>query len=130
MKTVSRRDFLRASALTAGVTTFGFPQLLLAQNPGNKINIAVVGAAGKGASDTDHCASENIVALCDADENHCAGQLKKYPKAKFYRDFRKMYEEMGKSIDAVIVSAPDHIHAPAAALAIKDQSPPAELRAR
>ncbi|NLH73863.1 MAG: Gfo/Idh/MocA family oxidoreductase [Verrucomicrobia bacterium] len=119
MKTVSRRDFLRASALTAGVTTFGFPQLLLAQNPGNKINIAVVGAAGKGASDTDHCASENIVALCDADENHCAGQLKKYPKAKFYRDFRKMYEEMGKSIDAVIVSAPDHIHAPAAALAIK-----------
>lgn len=119
MKIVSRRDFLRASVLTAGAATAGFPQLLLAQNPNDKINIAVVGAAGKGASDTDHCASENIVALCDADEDHCAGQRKKYPKAKFYRDFRKMYDEMEKSIDAVIISAPDHIHAPAAAMAIQ-----------
>ncbi|MGN6552674.1 MAG: Gfo/Idh/MocA family oxidoreductase, partial [Verrucomicrobiota bacterium] len=85
----------------------------------SKLNIATIGAAGKGASDTDHCAGENIVALCDADRNYCAKQLQKYPNAKFYHDFRKMFSDMGKSIDAVIVSTPDHFHAVAASAAIQ-----------
>jgi hypothetical protein len=116
---VTRRRFLKTSALAATAATFGMPALLRGQNLNSKINIATIGAAGKGASDTDRCASENIVALCDADKSNCAGQLKKYPDAKFYHDYRKMLDEMGKSIDAVIVATPDHFHAVAASAAMQ-----------
>jgi hypothetical protein len=75
------------------------------------LNIAAIGAMGKGESDTNYCSGENIVALCDVDSERCAKQLQKYPQAKFYRDFRIMFDEMGKSIDAVTVSTPDHFHA-------------------
>jgi predicted dehydrogenase len=115
----TRRQFLKSTALAAGAATFGFPALVRGQNLNRKLNIATIGAAGKGASDTDCCAGENIVALCDADKNNCARQLKKYPGAKFYQDFRKMFDDMGKSIDAVIVSTPDHFHAVAASAAIQ-----------
>lgn len=116
---VSRRDFLRASSLAAGAAAVGFPQLLRAQGANAKLNLATVGAGGKGSSDTDHCASENIVALCDVDRGTLDGRAKKYPQAKLYQDWRKMFDEMGKSIDGVIVSSPDHTHAVAAAAAIK-----------
>jgi hypothetical protein len=117
--TSSRRRFLKTTAIAAGAATFGVPALLRGQNLNSKLNIGVIGAAGKGASDTDLCASENIVALCDADKNHCAKQIEKYPQAKYFHDFRKMFEDMGKSIDAVTVSTPDHFHAIAASAAIK-----------
>jgi predicted dehydrogenase len=116
---LTRRQFLKTTAFTAGVAGFGMPALLRGQNLNSKINIATIGAAGKGSSDTDHCAIENIVALCDADKNHCADQLKKYPAARFFQDYRKMFDEMSNSIDAVIVSTPDHFHAVAAAAAMQ-----------
>ena len=115
----NRRDFLKTTSIAAGAAVLGVPALLRGQNLNSKLNIAAIGAAGKGASDTDHCAGENIVALCDADRDHCAGQLKKYPKAKYYHDFRKMFDKMGKSIDAVTVSTPDHFHAFAATAVIE-----------
>src|SRR5581483_5288736 len=114
----TRRAFLKSTAL-AGIATLGAPALLRGQNLNSKLNIATIGAAGKGASDTDFCATENIVALCDADENHCAQQIRKYPQAKFYHDFRKMFDAMGKSVDAVIVATPDHFHAYAALTAMQ-----------
>ena len=116
---LNRRQFIRRSALAATAISFGVPALLRGQNLNSKINIATIGAGGKGSSDTDLCAMENIVALCDADRNHCAKQLEKYPKAKFFHDYRKMFDEMARSIDAVIVSTPDHFHAVAAAAAIQ-----------
>lgn len=115
----NRRRFLKSTALAAGAATFGMPALLRGKNLNSKINIATIGAAGKGGSDTDRCASENIVALCDVHKAHCAGQLRKYPNAKFYYDYRKMLEEMGDSIDAVIVATPDHFHAIAASAAMQ-----------
>src|SRR5664279_3404677 len=107
----NRRNFLKTATLAGGAMVFGVPTLLRGQNLNSKLNIAVIGAGGKGASDTDCCNTENIVALCDVDSEHCAGQLKKYPNAKYYSDFRKMFDEMGKSIDAVNVATPDHMHA-------------------
>jgi hypothetical protein len=92
--------------------------LLRGQNLNSKLNIATIGAGGKGASDTNSCASENIFALCDIDQSHCSGQLKKYPDAKFYNDYRKMFDEVGKSIDAVNIATPDHTHAIIAAAAM------------
>src|SRR5271156_300602 len=107
----NRRNFLKTATLASGAVVFGVPTLLRAQNLNSKLNIAVIGAGGKGASDTDCCSSENIVALCDVDTERCADTLKKYPAAKFYRDFRVMFDEIGKSIDAVDVATPDHFHA-------------------
>jgi len=116
---VNRRDFIKTTSLATGAVVFGVPTLLRAANLNSKLNIAAIGAMGKGQSDTDLCASENIVALCDVDSARCAPQLKKYPKAKFFQDYRQMFEAMGKSIDAVTVSTPDHFHAIAASFAMR-----------
>ncbi|MBI2929199.1 MAG: Gfo/Idh/MocA family oxidoreductase [Verrucomicrobia bacterium] len=115
---VSRRYFLRYSSLAVGAAAVTGPFFLRGQNLNNKLNIGVIGAGGKGSSDTDSCASENIVTLCDVDQKALTERGAKYPQAKLYRDYRKMLDEMGKSIDAVIVATPDHIHAPAAARAM------------
>jgi predicted dehydrogenase len=116
---VSRRRFLQTSALAAGAVTFGVPTLLRAANLNSKLNIACIGVMGKGASDTDDCSSENIVALCDVDADRCGKQREKYPGAKFYQDYRKLFDEMAGGIDAVTVSTPDHMHAIIASLAMK-----------
>jgi hypothetical protein len=116
---VNRRQFLKTTAVAAGAVTFGVPTLLRAANLNSKLNIAAIGVMGKGQSDTDHCSGENIVALCDVDAERCGKQREKYPAAKFYQDFRTMFDEMGKGIDAVIVSTPDHFHAIAASHALR-----------
>lgn len=118
----SRRDFLRASAITAAAT-MAFPHIVSAQVRGanDKIRVASIGVGGKGGSDVDQAAAAGgeIVALCDVDENTLNEKAKKYPQAKLYRDFRKMFEEMEKGIDAVTVSTPDHVHGIAAGTAMK-----------
>ena len=116
---LSRRHFLQTTSLATGAVMFGVPTLLRAANLNSKLNIAAIGVMGKGESDTDYCAAENIVALCDTDSARCAKQREKYSGAKFYQDFRKMFDEMGKGIDAVIVSTPDHFHAIAASHAMR-----------
>ncbi len=115
---ISRRRFIKYSSVALGATAVSGPYLLRGQSLNNKLNIAVIGAGGKGSSDTDHCATENIVALCDVDRKTLESRKQKYPEAKLYRDFRKMLEEM-KNIDAVIVSTPDHVHATASIMAMK-----------
>jgi predicted dehydrogenase len=114
-----RRDFIKAAALTTGAVVFGVPTLLRGANLNSKLNIACIGAMGKGKVDTDCCSSENIVALCDVDAARCAGQLQKYAAARFFQDYRRLFDEMGKSIDAVTISTPDHFHAIAASLAMR-----------
>ena len=117
---ISRRQFLYYSALAASATAItGCASLQPRRISANeRLNIGAVGTGGKGSSDINCCASENIVALCDVDENAAAGARKKYPNARFYRDWRKMLEQE-KSLDAVIVSTPDHTHAVIAASAIR-----------
>src|SRR6201998_1596055 len=101
-----RREFIKTSSLAVGALAFGAPALLRGQNLNSKLNIACVGIGGKGRSDTDVCAGEKIVALCDVDSGSEAyeNQTKKYPDAKFYKDFRAMLDQMGDRIDAVTVS--------------------------
>jgi predicted dehydrogenase len=117
---LSRRQFLYYSALAASATAFvgcatAQPRRI---SPNEKLNIGAVGCGGKGSSDINCCSGENIVALCDADEQSAASQRQKHPNAKYYRDWRKMLEQE-KSLDAVIVSTPDHNHAIIAAHAIR-----------
>ena len=116
---LNRRNFIKTTSLATGAVVFGVPTLLRAANLNSKLNIASIGAMGQGQSDTDYCSGENIVALCDVDYARCAGQRAKYAGAKFYQDFRKMFDEMGKGIDAVTVTTPDHFHAIAASHAMR-----------
>jgi len=104
----------------AAVAAFTFvPKRVMAGSTGNKLNIAGIGVGGRGASDIRGVESENIVALCDADLNRAKNTIKKYSNAKVYRDYRKMLEKEARNIDAVVIGAPDHIHAPAAIMAMK-----------
>lgn len=118
---MDRREFLITGSLAAGALALGAPAVVRGQNLNSKLNVACIGIGGKGRSDTDACAGETIIALCDVDSGSDAYaiQTKKYPDAKFYKDFRQMLEQMGDRIDAVTVSTPDHMHAIAASLAMK-----------
>src|SRR3569833_709760 len=100
---MDRREFIKTSSIVAGVLAFGVPTLLRGQNLNSKLNIACVGIGGKGRSDTDACAGENIVALCDVDAGSEAyeKQTQKYPDAKFYRDFRQMLDQIDHQIDLI-----------------------------
>ena len=121
-KNMSRRSFLE----TSGVVAAGFTMLpssvisgLGKRAPSDKLNIAVVGIGGMGNSNLKAVkATENIVALCDVDWAYSKDVFAENPNAKAYWDWRKMYDEMGKSIDAVIVATADHTHAIIAATAI------------
>ena len=86
---------------------------LAAQDPArDKLNLAIVGCGGRGLDNLEGVAGENIVALCDVDERQAAKAFKMYPKAARFRDYRKLFDAMHGKIDAVVVSTPDHMHAP------------------
>jgi len=74
---------------------------------------------GRGAADVNGVESENIVALCDVDEQRAAGTFQRFPQAKRYKDFRKMLDEIHGQIDAVVIGTPDHTHAVAGVMAMK-----------
>jgi hypothetical protein len=116
----SRREFLRRSALAAAATA-AFPYVGTVLGANDKINVACVGVGGKGDSDTRDTArvGGNLVGLCDVDQNTLDRKAKQFPDAKLFRDYRKMLEELDKSIDAVTVSTPDHCHAVASAMAMR-----------
>jgi predicted dehydrogenase len=120
-KGVSRRELVGAAAAVAAFTFVPRRVLGAVGQPSanNKLNIAGIGVGGRGANDIEGVSSENIVVLCDADLNKASGTIKKFRNARVYRDFREMLEKEQKNIDAVVIGAPDHIHAPAAIMAMK-----------
>jgi predicted dehydrogenase len=117
----SRREFLKSTAMTGvGLWVAQSAWAQEKQSPNERVNFACIGVGGKGQSDTEDAAKHgNVVAICDIDENTLDKAAAKYPSAKKFTDYRKMLDEMGKSIDAVTVSTPDHHHAPAAAMAMR-----------
>lgn len=120
----SRRGFLAA----AGGMALGFtivPRHVLGGPgfvpPSERVNVAGIGVGGMGGGDiaTHARNGANIVALCDVDEVRAAGSFRAFPKAQRFKDFRRMLDEIGKSIDAVSVGTPDHVHAVASMAAIR-----------
>ena len=130
MKT-SRRQLLKSA--TGAVAAFTIvPRHVLGQGvtpPSGKLNVAGIGSGGQGGADIEQVARDSgtrMVALCDVDlrpRHREQTQIPKFPDAKVYQDFRKMFDEMGDKIDAVIVGTPDHTHAVAAMAAIKRNKP-------
>lgn len=122
MEDLSRRRFIKTGAAAlAGITIA--PSSILGHNfghvaPSDKLNIIGVGVGGRGAHVIRNMNSHNIIGLCDVDWKYCDRTFKEYPKAKKYDDYRKMYDELGKSADAVMVATADHTHAIIAAEAM------------
>ena len=117
---VSRRRFLTTSA--AAVTAAGVHSELsarIADAPSERINIAAVGAAGRNAANIRGTSTQNIVAMADIDADNLGKGSVAHPNVRKYRDFRMMLEKEADRIDAVVIGTPDHIHAPAAAMALR-----------
>ena len=117
----SRRQFLQraaAASLTAsGIGYFSSRAVAETESPNEKLDIAIIGVGGRGASNTASVSSENIVALCDIDDRHLAKAGKKYPRARRFHDLRRIADM--NDVDAVVVSTTDHTHAPASILAMR-----------
>src|SRR3954470_20240061 len=99
---VSRRQFTRTLLAATGFAATA-PAFLRGQNLNDKLNIAIIGAGGRGGSNLASVYSQNIVALCDVNENNLNGAASKHPNAKKFTDFRKVFDH-GKEFDAVVVS--------------------------
>ncbi|MGK7369358.1 MAG: Gfo/Idh/MocA family protein [Candidatus Halalkalibacterium sp. M3_1C_030] len=119
---LSRKEFLgKSAAFAAGITIL--PSTVVSglghRMPSDKLNIAGVGIGGRGAAVLRPMKeTENIVALCDVDWKYSRGTFDEYPGAKKYWDWRRMLDEMGDDIDAVMVATSDHTHATIAAHAM------------
>ena len=116
---LSRRQFIPRAAFAAGALAFPFFSARNVLGANSRLNIAAIGAGGKGSVDIGYCHGENVVALCDVDQRNAASTFKQFPGAKQFKDFRVMLEKEAKNIDAVTVSTPDHLHFHAAAMAMK-----------
>lgn len=106
----TRRGFLQTSAASAAMT-FAAPAILRARGLTEKLNVAVIGAGGRGGGNLGEVAkTENIVTLCDVNENNLNKAGASHPKARKLVDFRKVFDSPNE-IDAVIVSTCEHTHA-------------------
>jgi predicted dehydrogenase len=107
---MNRRNFLQTVGF-AGAAGMILPRTTLfgADAPSNKLNIALIGTWGRGEAHFNRIGGENVVALCDIDDNHLEFGAKRFPGAKKYSDWRKMLEQ--KDIQAVVCCSTDHTHA-------------------
>ncbi len=122
---MNKREFLKTSAIGAlGIMLA--PSLLKASLKGERLRTAHIGVGNMGAEDlkaiSSH-ASVDVVALCDVDSRNLSAAHKLHPRARVFSDYRIMMKEMGGEIDAVVVSTPDHTHAPASMLAMQMNKP-------
>ena len=121
---MNKRNFLKSAATLSSmvlVPSGGWPF-----SDEKRLRTAHIGVSNMGGADLKAISSHalvDVVALCDVDANHLAEAHKLHPKAKTYADYRTLLNEMGEEIDAVIVSTPDHTHAPASMMAMQLEKP-------
>jgi len=114
---MNRRTFLKTASLATAAASM--PGILRSQQPGgqtpnNRLNVACVGAGGRGYDAVQAMKGENLVALCDVDDERAGKSFEELPGVPHFRDFRVMLDKLGNQIDAVTVSTPDHMHFPVA----------------
>ena len=133
----NRRDFIKYTAATGmgywvAARKTAADDALGSKSPNERLNVACVGIGGKGDSDSEQVSKHaNVVAVCDVDDKRLDKKINQeikgkdgsasrpFENAKRYNDFRKLFDDMDKSIDAVTVSIPDHMHAVVTMMAIK-----------
>lgn len=105
-----RRNFLKQSGMATAGFYLGTSAQANSQSPNEKLNFAVIGLGGQGKANLNGVSRENVVALCDVDDQRAGDAYDRFPKAKKFTDFRKMFDAMEKNIDGVLVTTPDHTH--------------------
>lgn len=116
---MKKREFLKSAAALASLSVM--PSAIWAMEKKEVLRTAHIGLGSMGRADLEALASHpavEVVALCDVDSKATDMVKKAYPNAKIFKDYRVLLNEMGKDIDAVIVSTPDHTHAPASMMAM------------
>jgi predicted dehydrogenase len=116
---ISRRTLLKATTVSPVGYWLGTSLQTKADSPQEKLNLAVIGCGGRGGDNLNSLGSQNVIALCDVDDERAAKAYDKYPNAQRFADFRKLYDELGSKIDAVVISTPDHTHFHPAYMAIE-----------
>lgn len=121
---MNKRDFLKSAAALSSFALL--PSGVWAFTKNKRLRTAHIGVGNMGGEDLKAISSHALVdvtALCDVDANNLAAAKKLHPGAKLFSDYRKMLQEIGDEIDAVIVSTPDHTHAPASMMAMNMNKP-------
>jgi predicted dehydrogenase len=117
---LSRRQFLeRAAALAVApsLAVAGRPRIAEARSANEKLDLAIIGVAAQGEYNTDNVTSENIVALCDVDEQRLAKAAARFPKARTFKDYRQLLDQ--QRLDGLVIATPDHSHAIPAVRALR-----------
>lgn len=120
MNLLTRRSFVRHATI-GSAATLGFPAVLRSQagrSPNDRLNLAFVGVGGRGRNAVLELPDENHVAFCDVDDARAAVTYQKFPDVPRFRDYRVMLDKLGRDIDAVRISTPDHMHFPIAMAAM------------
>ena len=115
----SRREIIHGAAGISISTLLLSSAGTTQKSPNERLNIAMIGTANQARFSIDNVRSQNIVALCDIDDNYLAAAAQDFPRAKTYCDYRKLLEQ--KDIDAVVVAIPDHMHAPVTIAALQSR---------
>ncbi|MEM6259879.1 MAG: Gfo/Idh/MocA family oxidoreductase [Planctomycetota bacterium] len=117
----TRRQIVKSGLAVGGAAMLG-PSIVHGQGANETLNLAAVGIGGKGDSDLSASAAGKnvrVVGLCDVDSNALSNAANRYADAKSFKDYRVMLDKMGKDIDALLVSTPDHMHGPIALAAME-----------
>ena len=117
----TRRDFIRESvALGTACWVSGRKVVAAEKSPLERLNVAAIGAQGKGGSDISNTArwGANVVAMCDIDDNHLRKKALEFRQAELFNDYREMLDRIADRIDVVTISTPDHSHAAAGIMAM------------
>ncbi len=111
MKNLNRRKFLKGA--TVATATAFLPRFAIGKSgpsANSKLNVAFIGAGGRTRNLMSGLTSENFVAFCDVDDQRAAATYGEHPKVAHFKDFRRLFDKMGKEIDAVCIATPDHTH--------------------
>jgi predicted dehydrogenase len=117
---MNRRSFIGyaaafASGVWIGESAHAEPK---GRSANDRLNLGFIGIGGRGWNNLQALLGENVVALCDVDSTRASEAFKRFPRAPKYRDFRQMLDRE-RSLDAVVISTPDHTHAVAARAALQ-----------
>lgn len=107
---MNRRNFLQKTAALGGGLMILPSGSVFGKGANSKLNIGLIGSYGRAKAHWSCVSKENVIAICDVDDKHLAIAAKEFPKAKHYKDWRKLLDEE-KTLDAIVISTPDHTHA-------------------
>ncbi len=125
---MNKREFIKKSAALSSFVLLpsGMWSCTDKKEQITRLRTAHIGVGNMGAADLEAISSHakvDVTALCDVDADNLAAAKALHPNAKTYTDYRVMLKEMANDIDAVVVSTPDHTHAPASMMAMEMDKP-------